>query len=213
MHRLGLFVLAAGCGGGNLVKGEVAGQPIPLTGGYFVQEADVFENGDDEISVVLTSLEDPCAADTAYRTTVQDAEGPETYAEAWKESYADDFWRIALSLEVEDPEAPLEEIVFDGVPWNLLTEEAEDVTGRVTHYTALLDEAYFTALLAGTERDDEAYLDLWYTDGGFLEVSKHVPNERLEGIFTTEVTTTQGDTDGQLEIRFSVERCLELEGQ
>ncbi len=213
MHRLGLFVLAVGCDGGNVVKGEVAGQPIPLSGGYFVQEADVFENGDDEISVILSSLEDPCTADAAYKTAVQDADGPEVYADAWKANYTDDFWRIGLSLELEDPEAPLEEIVFDGVPWNLLTEEAEDVTGRVTHYNSFLDEEYFGSLLSGTPVDDEEYLDLWFTDGGSLEVSKHVPNESLAGVFTTKVTTTEGDTDGELEIRFSVDRCPELEGR
>jgi hypothetical protein len=213
MKYLGLIVLAVGCGGGNTVKGDVAGAPIEIKSGYFAQEDDVFEGGDGQILIRLSSLDDSCAADVAFSDAAEEADDASDLEELWKANLPEDFWLIDLVLRVGDPDDDLSEKVFDGVAWDEVTDKDDQVFGVLTHYTASLDEEYWDATVGnGAGVDFEDYFEAFYTDGGDLEITGHTASEFIKGKFVTEAATTDdGDTEGQIEIGFSVDRCAEMD--
>lgn len=213
MRPLGLMAMAAGCSHGLSVKGEIDGHEIALASGYFVQQDDLAANGNGAFLVVLSSLDDACALDVQFGSDTEEADDAAVFAEAWQAAMPDDFWLVRLTLQVGDPEDALDDVAFDGVPWNDVTNEPGEVTGTVFHYTAPLDEAYWEAEeLEGPAVELEDYVETWYTDGGELEVTKHVVNESLRGVFRTDAATIDdGDTAGRIEIGFSVDRCTEME--
>lgn len=211
MKYVGLLVLAAACGG-NSVKGDIAGTPVEIKSGYFAQEDEVFPGGDGAIYIRLSSLEDSCEADVAFNDAAEEADDASDLEEIWKTSLPEDFWLVDLVLRVGDPDDDLVGKIFDGVAWDEVTEKDDQVYGIVTHYTSFLDEEYWNALLGGPAVDLEDYQEGFFTDGGDLEITSHSPGENIKGSFATEAATTDdGDTEGQIEIQFSVPRCAEMD--
>jgi hypothetical protein len=212
MKYLAAGVLVAGCGGSS-VKGEIDGQFIDIQSGYFAQEDNVdAESGDGAIIVTLSSLEDTCASDAQNSADADEVDDASDLADSWKESFPEDFWTVRLVVQVTDPGDPLKDEVFDGVAWDEVPTEDGEVTGTIIHFTAFLDEEYWNSVLGGPGVDLEDYFEAWYTDGGDLEITGHTVDEFIKGRFTTEAATTDdGDTSGQLEIKFAVDRCTEME--
>jgi hypothetical protein len=201
-----------GCGGGLSVRGDVDGDPVPLKSGYFAQEDEYFDGGDGVIYVRLSSVDDACAADAAWNGDADDADDAGDLEDIWQENLPEDFWLIDLILRVGDPDDDLDGTVLDGVAWDEVTDKDDQTFGIITHYVASLDQEYWEALLGGPGVDPSDYYDFWYTDGGDLDLIKHTPSEKVKGRFATEVADfSDGDTVGDVEISFSVERCAEME--
>lgn len=201
----------AGCGG-NSISGEIDGESVPVKSGYFAQEDDYFDGGDGVLYVRLSSIDDACTTDVAWNEEAEDADDSADLEDVWESNLPEDFWLVDLILRVGDPEDDLNGTVLDGVAWDDGVEKDDQVYGIITHYTSHLDQEYWDAVLGGPGVEVEDYYDAWYTDGGDLELTKHSAGEKLGGRFATEVAeTSDGDTQGEVEISFKVERCAEME--
>ena len=209
---LGASIASACGGGGASISGEVDGGEVALRSGYFAQDAGAFEGGDGVILVVLSSIDDICAADTDFRSQAEDAADPSELGALWQQTFPPDFWNVQLVLRAADPSEPQAKKTLIGIGWDAAIDQDDRAYGTLTHYTAGLDEAYWSAASAGADDSSEGYFEEWYTDGGTLEIRRHKPDEKIAGTFPTSVVApADGEDAGEIEISFRVERCVEAE--
>ncbi|HHO51167.1 MAG TPA: hypothetical protein ENK18_09925 [Deltaproteobacteria bacterium] len=205
---VGVVGLGGCLGGGASVKGEIDGDVPDLRGGYFVQDDELYEGGDGLIIVALSNVDTPCETDELVSEELEDADDPGDAEDIWETYMPEDFWVLELRMRVGDPDDDLSKKTLEGVSWDEDLTEDDETYGTFIHYTDFLDQEYFS----GQANDLTDYRDAWFSDGGDLDISKHKPGETLSGIFVTEAAQTDdGDNDGDVEVRFSVERCKAME--
>lgn len=205
---VGLMSLSGCLGGGISVKGEIDGEAPDLRWGYFVQEDEVFDGGDGMIIVALSSNKDPCETDELLEGDLEDADDAGDAEDIWETYMPEDFWSLQIRMRVGDPDDDLSGVTLEGVAWDEDLTDDDEAYGTFIHYTDFLDQEYFS----GQANDLSDYRDAWYSDSGDLDIARHKPGEKLSGTFVTEAAQTDdGDNDGDVEIRFSVERCKPME--
>jgi hypothetical protein len=203
------LMLAAGClGGGTSIKGEIDGDEPVLVDGYFGQEDEIDpDTGDGLVILTLSDVPGACEAATLVWDEIEDAQNASDLEEAWEANLPEDFWEMTIVLRVSDPGDDQSGLLFEGVGWDEFLEKDEEAYATINHYKQHLDEDYWNGVADPTD-----YIDSWFTDGGDLEIKKHVPNELLKGTFVTEAADpADGDNEGDIEVKFSVDRCQGME--
>lgn len=202
-----LAPLGAGC---NAVSGKIDDQGASISGGYFIQDDDLLgDNG--VIQIFLSGNKDSCEHDAAYNDAIDDADDYADLESAWAENFPDDFWQVNLTVISDNVNADLSGEEWSGGDWDKWSIEDGDAGGGATHYTALLDEDYFSQ--AEPWHD---YHDSFVTDGGTVTVKSHEPGESISGTFETTMRKYDDDLSdssdaGDVTIRFQVERCDAVE--
>lgn len=201
----------AGCAllfGGNSIKGKVDGESVKMKEAIFTTYTDVYENGDDEIFVMITDFADPCTTLAAFYEAFDAAETPEEMIAAYAMLPAE-LWQAGFSIRVEDAEADLSGAVLTGVAWDELTEDAMETYATINHQLKPVDEAYFES----SDPDiDLEYGRAFWSHLGTLEIKKHEAGSVITGKFETELYDANEETSvGEVTISFAADYCAEIE--
>jgi len=201
-HALALIpLLAVGCSS-NAVKGSIDGTIVEVKSAMFFSEAEALGE-DGLVTIILTDLKDGCQDYGYYLEATDDVEGANTFAEAWAAVFPPDFWEIAIILRVADSEVSLDGSEILGISWDETLQERNQGFASITHNKTFRDAAYFDA--TGPSSD---YLTEYVTEGGRIEINKHLPESFIRGEFGTQVVDTEnGNNKGLVRFQFNAPFC------
>lgn len=202
---------AAGCT--NVITGEVDGLSIPaMQSAFYIEAEDGYpsaDQGEDQgvIIVWMSTEEDACTTVADVLEAQDETDDAEELARIWSDAYPEDFWEATVVLRVADVNESEAGSTFEGTSWDATNEEAGEAFASVTHYLQRLDADFFS-----DAEDFDQYQDLYYTDGGRLEVDLHEPGDRIGGAFETQAADwDDGDGQGDVTVHFDAERCRKVE--
>ena len=200
-------LLLVGC---NSVTGKVDGQTIHAASSFFVQEADVFEEGspDDLVTIFVSSMAASCRTVEDLADALEDSEDAEEASDAWRSIARRQFWELRIFVRTSDLDLDLGDTTLSGVAWDRELTERDQTYATIYHYKDWLDEGYWEA-----EQDPtNVYRDYWYSDEGDLEIGSHTPGDRITGSFDTVAADPEtGEEAGDITISFDAYRCLGAE--
>jgi hypothetical protein len=181
---------------------------IALQSGCLAQEIEYGwdESDDGALLVIVSSLDDYRGAMLSFGESATD--GPEDLAQAWRELFPRDFWVVQLLLRVDDPHESVDGASFD-LPFEGVARRG-DAEVSIVHYVDWLDEAYW-GFEEGIELED--YLHVSAAETGSLEITAHTIDEALAGTLESTAEPNVGDIDGEVQLEFAVDRCVDLEDQ
>lgn len=192
---------------GNNVQGKVDNDKVHVIDAVFIEQED-FYGSDGVILVELSELSDGCEAAGGFWDDLVGATDADVVATSWADHFPEEFWSLQIVIRVDDPDDDLGGEEFSGVDWDELPGDDDEVTASIYRYTDHLDEDYWT----GAYREYDDYFDLWYSDGGDMKIHRHVPGERISGVFTTEAADADdGDDAGEITIHFNAVHCPDYE--
>lgn len=184
----------------NRVSGKIDDEKVKIPNGFFVQDEDF-----GLMIVFLTGVSNACEQYDAAFGDSEDADDAEEQAEVWAEYFPEDFWEAVIYMTV-DPSDDLTDEEVDGLSWDEGFRDENEGYIEFVHYKELLDEDYFAG-----ENDFEDYGDSYISDGGDLLITKHTEDEKIAGTFETTAVDEDGDDQGDVKVKFSVERCDDME--
>lgn len=196
-----LTLLASGCG--NKIRGEIEDQQIkPKSVFFFAQEAVL--GTDSLIGVVITDQPSGCEKYSAFLGAAATSAIPADMASQWAANFPEpDWWDVTFLIRTAAVSTPLTGQVFTGIKWNESLDAVGKASGGFTHNLAVRDTAYWD----GTG-DYNAYRKDYVSNGGSLEISNHVPGDKIAGRFATfTVDPLTGGPTGLLEISFNGSFC------
>ncbi len=205
LFLLALAQAASGCT--NTIRGTVDGLELPAMQSAFVIESEDGYGEDGTLLVWMSSVADACNKAEAVLAGQDETDDPDALAALWSTHYPEDFWEVTVVLRTDDVNASLAGSTFEGVPWDEESRRPGQAFASFTHFLRPLDAAFWD----GTG-EYERYQDLYYTDGGSLEIDVHAPGDRIGGYFDTAVADwDDGDAQGEVGIDFDAERCRATE--
>ena len=195
------LLVTSGC---TSVAGTIDGERVAVGSAYFAQTS-IEDTG--LVVVVVSSQQDACEIDDAYRTELEDAVDVADAAEVWADYRDPEMWNFQVYI-VGDPGDDLSETSMETLDWDEEITEDHQTWLEATHVTQLLDEDYFAG-----EGDPDDYYDYYLSDGGSLEITRHDPGEALSAKFeTTVVDWDDGDEQGDIKLTiYGAERCRAME--
>lgn len=191
----------------NVVSGSVDGVTLPKMQSAFYIESEDGYGEDGTVLVWMSSIEDACEK-TEIVLAAQDAtDEPTDLAAAWSLVYPEDFWEVTVVLRTDDVNDTAAGDRFIGASWDGENEASGSAFANLTHFLRPHDEAFWAGV-----GEYERYQDLYYTDGGELDIDIHVPGDRIAGYFDADVADwDDGDVQGEVGINFDARRCRGVE--
>lgn len=201
MRTIAPLLALLACGPRNSVD-PVAGRLWPMETSFLTVDPDTFD-GDDLLTITLSSLPDSCDRDRLFRDAAADAEGPAALADAWASAYPEPFFEVDVVARVQGGTWPPKGALWSGLPWDAFPEQNNVVFAVLTEHVAVRDEAYW----AGDYEDEDDYEHVFYTDGGLAKWGKATPGLRVTGRMNADVVDGSGNYAGATEIRFDATVC------
>ena len=187
----------------NSVSGDIDTYKVNINTAVFVEDEEAYGN-DGSIQILLASHGLSCEEwydftddfwDQVQALDFEDAE------DEWKEALPEDFWELTIVMRVDDIDQKQRGLEYTGVDWDDPIADDDEAKIHVSHYTDYPD--------ADDIFDDIA--DHYVSDEGILQVTGHSPGEHIKGNFKTTVKDLDGDTEGEITVRFNADRCEQLE--
>ncbi|MCB9758675.1 MAG: hypothetical protein H6739_02445 [Alphaproteobacteria bacterium] len=203
-----LLALATGC---NAVSGDVDGDPVDIDDAFYIEDDNAF--GDDGlIQVFLLGIPDACAVTAEFLDDFDDADSPSERADAWKDNFPEEFWEFQVWIRVDDVDDELAGQELDGIDWDDALESDDEVGILARRYHDHPDDESFSWWGAFTG-DATDYYETYRSDDGDAKISGHSPGESIRGSFGTTMVDADGDDEGEITLRFSAQRCRDVEDE
>ena len=206
-----MLVVFTGCVSASGTLGDVQ---ISIKSGYFT-ESDPWADWDGEeyngaFNVSLASFGNACSVNADYGDANNMAESASDARDAWETYLPQDFWAVYLHVIVEDTNISQRNAVFDGVDWDEMEVRDGEFWAEILHVTEHPDKDYFE----GQTSLDE-YGDIFWTDGGSLQITSHTVDKSLGGKLTTDAVWMDADEDpgddaGTITVNFDVNTCVDI---
>jgi len=195
-----IFLGLLGC---NSVSGQIDAFKININTAVYIEDDEAY-GSDGAIQILLATHGMDCAEwydfeddfwDEIQALDLEDAE------DEWKASLPEDWWLFNVIMRVDDIDEKQRGFEYTGVDWDEPLTDDDEARVLVAHYDDYPD--------ADDIFDDIA--DNYSSDEGILQVTGHSPGESIKGNFQTTIKDIDGDTEGEVTIRFNADRCDDLE--
>ncbi|MCP4810627.1 MAG: hypothetical protein GY913_33220 [Proteobacteria bacterium] len=198
------WVLATGC---NSVSGTVDAYDTPINTAVYVELEDAY--GDDEGILVLLashglSCEEWADFEDDYADAVWDDLTLDDAADVWRETLPEDFWDWAINIRVDRLGDKLKGDEWEGVDWQDGLTDDDEAKIVATHYTDWPEEEDILTGLVDVS-------DTYRSDDGTMKIQAYSEGKSIRGKFETQMVDNDGSDEGDITLRFSADRCEELE--
>jgi hypothetical protein len=201
MRTVTAAALLVACGPPNRVS-PIGDLPFPVESSYLTVDPGTFD-ADDLLTVTLSSLPGSCDAERVFRDGAADAEDPAALAEAWAAAFPAAFTEVEVVARVQGGTWPVKGSLWSGLAWDALPEQNNVAFAVFTQHLALRDEAWW----AGEVEDEDAYEQVFYSDGGLMKWGTSEPGVRVSGRLNADVVSSAGAFAGSSEVRFDATIC------
>ncbi|MFT5584707.1 MAG: hypothetical protein ACI9VR_002292 [Cognaticolwellia sp.] len=196
------------------VSGEIDGENPAGQQAFFIQEDEAYGE-DGQIQVWLTDVpEDACATYNGFLEDFSEGLGSfsvDEVVDAYNDNLPEQVWLTVLTFRVDDVRDDLSGLEFQGVDWDDMLEDDDEMHAVSTYKSRDADEDDFEFgdIISG----DFDFIEDWRSDNGGGKISGHTPDESIKGTFSSIFVDEDGDDLGELDVRFSAERCRSVEGE
>lgn len=196
------------------VSGEIDGEKPSGQQGFFIQEDEAY-GSDGQIQVWLTDMSgDACASYNGFLEDFSEGLGSfstDELVDAYNDNLPEQVWLTVLTFRVDDVRDDLSGMEFQGVDWDEILEDDDEMNALTTYKNRDADEDDFELgdILSG----DLDFIESWRSDNGGGKISGHTPDESINGTFSAIFVDDDGDDVGELDVRFGAERCRSVEGE